>query len=243
MATDVKFDFTYGIRVNLNGLYLLGLWPQSSNGYKLNVYSLYTIISVGFLMTAHNIFRVMNIFFVISDLSAVAEIIFLTCTDVLASIKIFVFIYNIKTIKTLFHTLNTATCQPKSLLQKKLYLYETKIWVILSLTLYGIAVMVFTKWTITPLVHIENKSLPFLAWYPFDTQKKFFYELTFIHQTIGFFLLATANVNIDAFVASLMLYVEGQLAILMDNLKMMHWSSDFNINLMKCIKHHKHILR
>lgn len=243
MANEMKFDFTHGIRVNLNGLYFLGLWPSNSNGYQLNGYCLYTIISVGFLMTAHNIFRVMNIFFVISDLSAVAEIIFLTCTDVLASIKTFVFIYNMKTLKTLFQALNTATCQPKSLIQKKLYLYETKIWVILSLTVYSVAVTVFIKWTITPLLHIKSRSLPFLAWYPFDPQKKFFYELTFIHQSIGFFLLATANVNIDAFIAYLMLYVEGQIQILMDNLKMKHWSSDFNVNLMKCMEHHKLILR
>lgn len=243
MATETKFDFAHGNRVNLNGLYFLGLWPQNANGYKLNGYCLYTIISVGFLMTAHNFFRVMNIFFVISDLSAVAEIIFLTCTDVLASIKTFVFIYNIKTLKILFQTLNTATCQPKSLMQKKVCLYESKIWAILTLTIFGIAVIVFTKWTITPLLHIENKSLPFLAWYPFDTQKRFFYELTFIHQSIGFLLLATANVNIDAFIAYLMLYVESQLQILMDNLKMKHWSSDFNANLMKCMEHHKLILR
>lgn len=231
------------MRLNLKCLYLIGLWPPSNTGFKLNIYSLRCFIFIGVFMTIHNIFRFIKLFLIISDLQAVAGIIFLICTEILTCIKTIIFIRNIQTLKRLISELNRKTNQPKSVEQRALCLYDIKLWMVLSLSLYSIALFTLIKWVVAPLFNLQSRNLPFVAWYPFDTTQTYIYETIYVHQTISFFVSATVNSNIDAFVAYLMLYIGCQCEILCNNLKMMKWSTNFKSNFLHCIRHHKFTIR
>ncbi|CAH1367598.1 unnamed protein product, partial [Tenebrio molitor] len=83
--------------------------------------------------------------------------------------------------------------------------------------------------------------LPFWAWYPYDAHSSPLYELTYVHQIISVWCLAMANVNMDALIAALMMFISAQCDVLSDNLKGLT-GDDFNDKLVECIKHHKRIV-
>jgi hypothetical protein len=92
----------------------------------------------------------------------------------------------------------------------------------------------------------EEKRLPFLAWYPYNTQISPFYQITYIHQIASVVFITTVHVNIDTLVAAINAFNGSQFDILCDNLRNLHnltGSEDINDKLINCIEHHKQTLR
>jgi hypothetical protein len=88
----------------------------------------------------------------------------------------------------------------------------------------------------------EKKQLPFACWYPFGTETSPKYEITYLHQVVSICCLATANLGLDTLISALMMFVGGQCDILCDNLRSLR-VDNFCIEFVKCVKHHKDILR
>ncbi|KYB28927.1 Putative odorant receptor 71a-like Protein [Tribolium castaneum] len=97
---------------------------------------------------------------------------------------------------------------------------------------------------VTPLLtgDLAQYELPFWAWYPYKTRTSPLFEIMYLYQVICVFCIAIISLNIDLLNMALMMYVGIQCDLLCYDLKKLNNSKkDFNINLIKCIKHHKKI--
>lgn len=238
-----KYDYRHTIRPNLLFLKLVGLWPID----KCDFYRVYTVIVLICIMGTFDFFRVMNVFYVYTDLKVLTATIYLTVTDVTVLIKSCVFTYNFQTLKQLIIDLNCESFQPKTPNQRDLVKTGLKVWM-LSYQVFWVSVfMCLFMWTIGPIVH-SRRELPVPAWYPYNITISPHYEITYICQTISIWFLATANMNMDCLIAALMMYIGNQCDILCDDLRNIlknneKSSTDYNQCLIHCILHHKKILR
>jgi hypothetical protein len=239
-----KFDWKLTIRVNILMLQLVGLWPKGDEIYKRNLYTLYAITSTVLIMGGHNFFQAMNIFFVYNDLEALAGTFFITVTDLLASVKMYFFVQNIGLLKELMMTLNCEIFQPKTRQQIDLVRPGLTIWKMTYVTFWVMVGATTTLMLVFPFFNnsLQQKQLPFAAWYPFSTKKSPFYEVAYLYQAVGMWYLTVANVNMDTLIAALMMYVGTQCDILCDDLKNLQDLSDTK-NIVKCVNHHREIVR
>lgn len=243
-----KFDFTLNIKLNILFLKIVGLWPINNEDF----YRIYTLIVTLFIMGLFNVTRIMNIFFVYTDLKVLTATIYLTVTDITVLIKTCLFIYNVKTLKRLTLTLNCDLFQPKSSHQKHLVQNGQKAWRISYLSFWSLVFCCLAMWTVSPMIQATpgSRILPLPAWYPFNTKITPFYEITYVCQVISMWFLATANMNMDSFIAALMMYIGAQCDILCDDLKTLQQFTitkkikiNFNEKLKEVISHHKKIIR
>jgi hypothetical protein len=243
-----RFDFKLTIRPNILFLKLVGLWPIDEHDF----YRLYTLVVTIFVMGVYNFFRVMNIFYVYTDLKVLTATIYLTVTDVTVLVKSCLFIRNVRTLKQLTVTINCDRFQPKTMGQKDLAKRGLSEWKFTYLMFWALVFMSLLMWTISPLIDSSGKDrqLPLPAWYPYNTTISPYYEITYVCQVISMWFLATANMNMDSLIAALMMYVGTQCDILCDDLKNLPKThkprdneTDFNRSLTSCIAHHKEILR
>jgi hypothetical protein len=239
-----KFDWTLTIRMNLLTLKTVGLWP--SQGYKFDFYTLYALISMVLLIDGSILFQVMHIVFDNLNLESVTGPIFIIVTQSLGSMKIFCFMRNIRTIKGLIDDLNDELFQPKSTTQIDLVSPGLSIWSKTYVTFWVLVSSTVTLWSVFPILDKSYKDcrLPFLARYPCDTGVSPFYEIAYLHQVAGIYLVAIASLNIDTLMAALMVYIGAQCDILSDNLRSFQDRQyDFSRMFVRCLKRHKKILR
>ena len=240
------FEWTSTIKINIVMLYLVGLWSESD---KYDLYTLYTIFTTIILMGGHNFFQTMNIFFVYNNLEALTETVFITVTEVLASMKMYLFIRNVKLRKKLMRTLTSVTFQPRNSKQMQVVQPALKSWKMMYITFSSMTSYTVVIWTILPLLNNSFKEgrLPFAAWYPYDSRKSPFYEFTYVYQVLSTFYLAVANLNMDTLIAALMVLTGSQCDLLCHNLQTlesgMQSASSFNKNMIKCVQHHRDIVR
>jgi hypothetical protein len=240
-----KFDFKLTIRPNILFLKLVGLWPIDEHDF----YRLYTLVITVLVMGLYNVFRVINIFYVYTDLQVLTATIYLTVTDLAVMVKSILFIYNVQTLKQLTVTINCDLFQPKTAEQKDLAKKSLNEWKVTYVVFCGLVVTTLSMWTISPLINNSggHRQLPLPSWYPYNTTTSPYYEITYVCQVISMWVLATANTNIDSLIAALMMYIGSQCDILCDDLKKLPKSrdneTDFKRSLTDCIIHHKKILR
>jgi hypothetical protein len=235
------FSWTRVIRPNLVTFRFLGLWPKGSTLYKANLYTLYSAVIIILLLSVHNLSQVLNIFVVYPDLQNLTETIFITVTNVLTLIKAYYFVKNMSTLKQLMVILESVEFQPRNSQQESLIQPDLTFWKRVSRALVVTVGSCLTAWCSTPLLN-DKKQLPFASWYPFGTESSPKYELTYLHQVVSIWCFATTNLSLDTLISALMMFVGGQCDILCDNLRSLK-VVNFCIEFVKCVKHHKDILR
>ncbi|KAJ3663312.1 hypothetical protein Zmor_007608 [Zophobas morio] len=244
-----KFSWNQTIKINILMLQSVGLWPKGDEMYKRDLYALYAIISTIVIMGGHNFFQVMNVFFVYKNLEALTGTIFITVTDVLASIKMYFFIQNIGVIKQLMITLNSRLFQPKNSAQIDLVRPGLNSWKFMYVTFWIMTSTTVFTYSIFPFLDnsVKEKNLPFVAWYPYNAKISPLYEITYLYQVLGIWYLTVANINMDTMIAGLMMYVQTQCDILCDNLRNLgsftqtelNEGYTFNHKIIICVKHHR----
>ncbi|RZC34801.1 7tm 6 domain containing protein [Asbolus verrucosus] len=328
-----NFDWKLTIRINILMLQSVGLWPRDNEMYKPNLYTIYAIICTVVLVGGHNLFQLMNIFFVYKDLEALAQTIFISATDLLASVKIgwyvvdyhrchkyghfnccfddvaplssasFSHMFYVTAIiaqillycwfgnevelrfagyRINFVPVNFDGTQENINFRYQLGILTTaiSIWIVIiavvNMDMFLVALVAylcaqcnilcdtlrnlkdsrsldFNRKLIESIKHhkeiLRDYEFPLPAWYPYNTKQSPIYEITYAYQAVSTWILVSTDVNIDMFLAALMMYVGAQCNILCDNLRNLKncytengWF-DFNDNLIGCIKHHKEILR
>ena len=240
-----NFSWKHTIKTNILMLQLVGLWPKGDEIYKRDTYSLYAIISTIVIMGGHNFFQIINIFFVYKNLEALAGTIFITVTDVLASMKVYFFIRNVRLLKELMTTLNSKIFQPKNSNQIFMVRPALSSWKFMYVTFWIMAGSTVSMWSIFPFLDnsVKEKRLPFAAWYPHNTKISPFYEITYLYQVVGIWYLTVANLNMDTMIAALMMCVGAQCDILCDNLRNLDSESSFNQTIIDCVRHHRLVVR
>ncbi|XP_068915595.1 odorant receptor 46a-like isoform X1 [Tenebrio molitor] len=241
-VTMTKFDWKSTIRTNLLMLRLTGLWPESDDGYKLDLYTFYAICAK-VLNDVNNFFQTCYIFEIYTDLQALASTFFVLGTDWLASIKVYYFMRKIKTIKRLLKELESEEFQPRSEHQKISLEPTLKSWKVIYAAFWIVTVPALSSVSIFPIIDgsARHHRLPFWAWYPYDTTTSPNYEVTYFYQVVGIWFLAICNINMDTLMAALMMYTVTQCDILCNNLRNIK-SGDRSKQIIECVQHHKKIL-
>ncbi|XP_063925631.1 putative odorant receptor 71a [Zophobas morio] len=240
-----KFDWKIIVRANLFILNLVGLWPKSGKGYSLNLYTLYALV-VNTTVDAHNVFQAAYICAIYKDLQAIIAIIFILVTEADASIKIFYFVRRISLVQSLLKELENDEFQPRNSQQREMVQRTLNPWMLIYRTFWITTGTDLCFLFIFPIMDGSHKDyrLPFWAWYPFDTKRSPNYEVTYIYQVLCTWFLASCNIIMDTMFAALMTYIMAQCDILSDDLRNLADGDDsYNVKIVKCVQHHKKILR
>lgn len=237
-----NFDWTSTISINLFLLKCVGLWPETQF-YKFNYYTFYAAFNAIFIIGGHNFSQLINIYFVYSNLEALANTIFVLTTNIMAAAKMYFFVRNLKVIKYMLAVLNTPQFRPKSDTQLKLIHRPLKLWK-WSYSIFSIIVAtnVFL-WSIAPMFNNEQE-LPFVAWYPFQTNTFLNYCIIYVYQVVCIWIITISNMNLDTISMALMVFIGAQCDILCNNLSNLNGDLNcFYSELKNCIVHHKKIVR
>jgi hypothetical protein len=241
-----RFDWKSTIKLNLVMMRIVGLWPRGES-YRFDFYTVYALLSVNVFITGQVIFHTVDVFMVGRDLKNIIGALYMSLTETLLMVKLFSFIKNSRKLKELMRTLDSDAFQPKSAEQTRLVEPELHFWKRVHRAfalLVGNTVFLFIS---LPILSRSTKQhrLPVEAWYPFDTTKSPFYELTYFYQFLSILFRGLSSVSMDTFIAALNTYIGAQCTILCDDLKNLRDSPDvsFNRKLVECIKHHKLIVR
>ncbi|KAJ3663339.1 hypothetical protein Zmor_007628 [Zophobas morio] len=243
MSTLAKFNSKHKIGANLFFLRLVGLWPIGCDSYKFSAYTTHAIISIIIIMGSYNFARVMNLFFIYTDLEELTGSIYLTVTDCLVLVKMYFFVQNIRMLKELIGHLDSDLFIPKNETHINLILNGVKAWRISYKSFWVMVAGTLSSWSIVPLFDHDKRRLPLEAWYPYDIKLSPYYEITYICQVVSIWFLATANMNMDSFMAALMMFIGTQCDILCDDLRNLPEKDEFNKKLLDCVTHHKDVLR
>ncbi|KAJ3635798.1 hypothetical protein MTP99_008677 [Tenebrio molitor] len=241
-----KFDWKLTISRNIFMLKIVGLWPPGDDTYTTNLYSLYSFISILLFIYGHNFFQTVNIFFIFPDLEAIAGTIFVTLSEMLTMVKSYYMVQNMGILKQLMVTIKSDIFQPKNSRQIQMIRPSLTFWKTVSSMLWGASSGAVFFWATYPILDksVQQRRLPFLAWYPYDTTISPLYEFTYIYQIISVAFIAAATLSIDTLIAALNMFIGAQCDILCDDLRHLPGDEpDFNRTLLKCIEHHKEILR
>ncbi|RZC35601.1 7tm 6 domain containing protein, partial [Asbolus verrucosus] len=238
-----KFYWELVIRTNLQMLHSVGLWPKNDEIYKLDLYSFYAAFSVIIIMIGHNFFQLMYVFSVYKNLEALTEMMVITATDFLITIKLCFFLLNMRKVKELMITLNSVLFQPKSF-QLDLIRPHLNIWKKTYIGYWMLVGSAVVAMVIFPFVDnsFKDHRLPFLTWYPFDATISPVYEIIYIYQVVGVSFRTVAVVNMDTLIAALMVYITTQCDILCDNLRNID-KNFYETLFIKCIRHHQEVVR
>ncbi|RZC42322.1 7tm 6 domain containing protein, partial [Asbolus verrucosus] len=241
-----RLDWKKPIRLNILLLRLVGLWPEGDGSYKPDLYILYAIV-IWLYQISHIFFQTINMFFILSDLEAMTGTIFILMTKILAVLKTYCLIKNMKMLKRLLTTLDSDQFQPKNLQQRDLIQPNLNAWAMIAISLRSFATVWLLSWCSFPILDktYTEYRLPFLAVYPFDAKVSPNYELTYFYQFTATAYITLSNINIDTLIAALNMYIGAQFDILCDDLRNLSRddSRDVYAKLKGCIHHHREILK
>nr|XP_015833040.1 PREDICTED: odorant receptor Or1 isoform X2 [Tribolium castaneum] len=240
--TRMNFDWKDTIKLNFLMMKIVGLWPKEK--YKINFYTLYTLISVNLFICGHVIFHTVAVFVVGRDLKHLIGALYMSLTETLLLVKICYFIKNSRLVKSLLTSLDGDIFQPKNEKQLELTNPSLIFWKKVHKSFAILVANTVFLFVSLPILSKSTKlyRLPLEAWYPYNTQKSPNYEITYLYQFISTLFRGMASVSMDTFIAALNMYIGVQCDILCDNLRNLN-ETNFMENLSLCIKHHKAIVR
>ncbi|KAJ3636009.1 hypothetical protein MTP99_008864 [Tenebrio molitor] len=241
-----QFTWKSAISVNTWTLKILGLWPGAEL-YKLNKYTFYMIFVI-LLNNSHILFQAANVVNAYQDLKALSTMIFSLFTKLLTSAKMLMFIWKSRTLQRFMSQMESEEFRPRNHQQVIMAQSLLKAW---KMIYFLFSVLVWSSVslrTFYPVLDgtVKDHNLPFPAWYPYDHKTSPFYQITYLHQVICYWISGTATANTDTFIAALMMCIGTQCDILSDNLRnLTNCGNDgeFNKKLVDCVEHHKKIVR
>ncbi|KAJ3663388.1 hypothetical protein Zmor_007663 [Zophobas morio] len=236
------FDWKSAIHLNLIVLKSVGLWPKGNGLYKRDIYLVYALSLAIFLVGGFNLSQLINIYFIYTDFEILTSTILLTTTNVLALMKMYLFLKNVRKIKKLLNTLNTCEFRPKTLKEFELVKPSLTRWKKIYIWYNTIVIFNLLMWSIAPILGgLDQHRLPFEAWFPFDTQALPNYAAAYIYQIVCMWPMSLCNINLDCIIMALMMFLYVQCDLLCHSLRSLKWDK-FDEELVECIKRHKLIL-
>ncbi|KAJ3663315.1 hypothetical protein Zmor_007611 [Zophobas morio] len=250
MALKEEFDWKLSIKTNILMLQIMGLWPRGVKRYKPDFYKFHSTTLTVFIASSQNFFQIVKIFFVYQDLEALTATIFITCTAVLVSVKMYFFTRNGKLLKELADMLSSDLFKPVNDKQVHQVRPILQFWNFFYVVYWIMVCATVCFWSIVPFLNqsVKEKELPFPAWYPYDSKMSPLYELTYFYQVFTIWYLSLAGINMDTLIAALMMYVGIQCDVLSDNVRNLKTLSDKvgarNVNevIIRCVKQHREII-
>lgn len=237
-----KFDWWVTIENCLFLLRCTGVWPKKSETYSFSFYTFYAITALTIFVIADAIFQCIMIYFIMNDLTALAASIYILPSKIALIFKIFKFISNIKFVKKLVEELNNEVFQPADAKQIKLIQSNFWEWKVVAKIIWFSTAGGMIFFLFFPLLDkSDHRRLLFPSWYPFETQKSPFYEITFVYQVLSLLYVGLVNIDIDLFLSAVNMYIGCQFDLLCYNLQNLRHNNKRKI--LKCYEHHQQILK
>ncbi|RZB41505.1 7tm 6 domain containing protein [Asbolus verrucosus] len=240
-----RFDWKQVIRVNIFISKVVGVWPPGDETYGCTFYTLYELFIVLCLQTCFIFSQTVDVISNLDNLQAVTGTIFVLLMEMLAPLKSFTLLTNMGMLKQLMTTVNSDLFQPRNSRQVSLVQPIMNAW---KKTVGTFWFFTFGWLFFVSLDPIFDKTfreyrLPFGTWYPYSTKVSPQYELTYLHQFLAITSITLVNINMDAIIAALNMYIGAQLDILCDDVRHLQNSADVGENLIRCVQHHREIVK
>ncbi|KAJ3645577.1 hypothetical protein Zmor_007880 [Zophobas morio] len=246
MGKVEQYNWKGNFDINIRILRKMGLWPEGEGTYKLGFYMLYSAFMVTLFPTCHILSELADIYFVLDDLETVVGIIYITLIEIMALIKVYFVITRMKIIKERMENLKADWFQPKDREQTLMIEPSITFWKLVY-KMFIVACLGCNFFWLIPLIirQSEEKTLPFLAWYPIDCSETPYFEIAYIYQLSSTVYCTLVQTNVDTLISGFNVYIGCQLDMLSDNLKRIAMVENYDNagdNLIKCIIYHKQIL-
>lgn len=240
-----KYDWVQEIKMNIFMLKIVGLWPKNFESYKLDLYAFHATFLLSTLLVASTFFQGINIIFILDDLKAITGTAYVLLTEILAIIKTYFVVKNMKMLKQLIKSFNSEIFQPRNSNQIRLVQPSLKFWKSIYNLMHFMVTAATLFWMSFPILDKKEKRLPFLGWYIVNTKVSPYYEIVYFFQFCSCSYMSALIINIDTLIAALNVYIGNQVDILCDNLRNLKINSNKSVEkeLISCIKHHQEILR
>lgn len=241
--TMKRFDWLFVINLPILHLKILGLWSLDKNSDWYHSYMVWKYIGCSIFGIGCVISETAYLVFIPKDLTLITKVCATYSGKITTMIKAYSLIKNGNVVQELIEILKCDLFQPKSrkqtlLVEKRLILCH-KIFKIY----YWLAFMFVIFTLILPFLNKSDKNLlPVLAKYPFNHTVSPFYEISYIHQSIGLWYIASTSISTDMLISSFNLYIHSQFTILCNDLEQLHLRDDINSKLFQKIIHHQAIL-
>ena len=247
MGKVEQYNWKGNFDINIRILRKMGLWPEGEGTYKPGFYMLYSAFMVTLFPTCHILSELADIYFVLDDLETVVGIIYITLIEIMALIKVYFVITRMKIIKERMENLKADWFQPKDRQQTLMIEPSITFWKLVY-KMFIVACLGCNFFWLIPLViqQSEEKTLPFLAWYPIDCSESPYFEIAYIYQLSSTVYCTLVQTNVDTLISGFNVYIGCQLDMLSDNLRRIAMAENYDNagdNLIKCIIYHKQILR
>lgn len=170
-----RFDWLSTIRVCLSMLRCVGLWPDKTKCYKLNIYTCYAFVFLTFFPITNILFQIIEFYFVITDLTALVSLIYIVPTEIVGLVKGYKIIINQQVLWELIEEINSDIFQPKNVNQIKLIESNLGEWkkIFIAAWITAGATCLFFILSVL-LSRSVDQNLIFLSWFPYDYTMPFF---------------------------------------------------------------------
>ncbi|KAL6442545.1 hypothetical protein ACFW04_002610 [Cataglyphis niger] len=219
-------DYEWAIKLNRSCLRMLGIWPKNNETkwekLTTNV-RIIVMLNIGIwfclIPSVHSLLRIWG------DLMSMIDNLQYTLPFIIATIKFCVMWQKKKDILPLLNMIKHDWLKPKIVQERNVMIKRARVACMLTIFGYFIMFTSFILGTTLPafglsMRYLTNKTdpgrlMPLQTYYFYDRDKSPFYEITYVLQTIGIFMIATAYTGTDCFLSLLVFHVCGQL----ENLK------------------------
>lgn len=238
-----KFNWLFVINLPILHLKTLGLWPINQNSDWYYCHIAWRCIGCSLFGLCCIISEAAYLLLVPTNLAFITRACSIFGNKAAIITKVFILIKNKKFLQNLPETLNGDSFQPKSKKQKVMVeprlivchkLFKMYYWLVLVLAIFCLCLPFLNQ--------SDAHLLPFAAVYPFNHSVSPFYEISYIHQTIGLWYITAIGISTDILISSLNLYIYAQFTILCNNLEKLHLLADVNYGLLQRILHYQTIL-
>lgn len=251
MEEKIFFEWTKIIETNTKFMKIIGIWPKESF-FTWNFYNFYAHFTVTFLLILHILLLTIKLILISDDIQLFLSALTMVMQLYHLLIKFLYFILKFPVLKKIFETLeNHILFQPKNNEQKTEL--ESKLGLVKKyyVSFYSMAIVAVSLMILYPifdgLMGGGERQLLLLCWFPFDSMKSPYFELTYFYQSVSIIYACIMVLQIDTFVTLLMTYIGLQCDLLCENLKNVgyispkpEWYSSEE-EFKKCIKHHQGI--
>lgn len=208
----MKVDLEKSVAPNIFLLKLCGVWPISEKNASKIYQTILFISGICFTTT-----QIIYVFKNMRSLEEIATTCYVTLSCCAVSIKIIIFIINLDQIKNAIEDFQLKEFQAHNETQKQILVDGVKISKTIFPIVYICTITCVIMFCLASL-SANEKSLPFEAWFPYDSTCGFGFVVTFLWQGLVAMYYGFSTFGIDLFFAIFILQICSQCDILCDRI-------------------------
>ncbi|XP_039307805.1 odorant receptor 43a [Solenopsis invicta] len=245
-------DFMWAVEIHRLGLEIIGLWPKKDkfNNLLPNLRVSIILILIIFVINVPTIQGILQVW---GNMVLVVDNLRIALPPLIASLKYVIMLWKRTVLLSIINMMAEDWMAFKSNIERTVMIKQAQTARLIMVVGYVIVIIGLLTVTIPSLFGIQimsglnltdrQKSLPFLTYHFYDTDKSPQFELMFCIQTISFSFLAIAYMSTDIFLVLIVLHICGQLENFRCRLINLMLYKSFNKTLNNIVASHLRIIR